>query len=78
MPGSDIRLTLDANVQDRAEEVLAEVGEEWQPKYFELVSKFRGGTLYGFTLERPEVLPFRAFPGWMRFFPVPDADDLSQ
>ena len=30
--GSDIRLTLDANVQDRAEEVLAEVGEEWQPK----------------------------------------------
>jgi cell division protein FtsI/penicillin-binding protein 2 len=32
VPGADIRLTLDANVQDRAEEVLAEVGEEWQPK----------------------------------------------
>jgi cell division protein FtsI/penicillin-binding protein 2 len=32
IPGSDIRLTLDANVQDRAEEVLAEVGEEWKPK----------------------------------------------
>ncbi|HWM11498.1 MAG TPA: penicillin-binding protein 2 [Solirubrobacteraceae bacterium] len=32
VPGSDIRLTLDANVQDRAEEVLAEVGEEWKPK----------------------------------------------
>jgi cell division protein FtsI/penicillin-binding protein 2 len=30
--GADVRLTLDANVQDRAEEVLAEVGEEWQPK----------------------------------------------
>jgi cell division protein FtsI/penicillin-binding protein 2 len=32
IPGSDLRLTLDANVQDRAEEVLAEVGEEWKPK----------------------------------------------
>ena len=31
-PGADIRLTLDASVQDRAEEVLAEVGEEWKPK----------------------------------------------
>ena len=27
-----MRLTLDAALQDRAEEVLAEVGEEWQPK----------------------------------------------
>jgi cell division protein FtsI/penicillin-binding protein 2 len=32
VPGADVRLTLDANVQDRAEEVLAEVGEEWKPK----------------------------------------------
>jgi cell division protein FtsI (penicillin-binding protein 3) len=32
VPGADIRLTLDANVQDRAEQVLAEVGEEWKPK----------------------------------------------
>jgi cell division protein FtsI (penicillin-binding protein 3) len=31
-PGHDIRLTLDANIQDKAEEVLAEVGEEWKPK----------------------------------------------
>jgi cell division protein FtsI (penicillin-binding protein 3) len=30
--GADVRLTLDANLQDRAEEVLAEVGEEWKPK----------------------------------------------
>jgi cell division protein FtsI/penicillin-binding protein 2 len=30
--GSDVRLTLDANLQDRAEEVLADVGEAWQPK----------------------------------------------
>ncbi len=32
VPGQDVRLTLDAHIQDRAEEVLAEVGEEWQPK----------------------------------------------
>ncbi|MGH2947536.1 MAG: peptidoglycan D,D-transpeptidase FtsI family protein [Solirubrobacteraceae bacterium] len=31
-PGADVRLTLDAGIQDRAEEVLAELGEEWQPK----------------------------------------------
>jgi cell division protein FtsI (penicillin-binding protein 3) len=30
--GTDVRLTLDANLQDRAEEVLAEVGEAWKPK----------------------------------------------
>lgn len=32
VPGADVRLTVDANLQDRAEEVLAELGEEWQPK----------------------------------------------
>jgi cell division protein FtsI/penicillin-binding protein 2 len=32
VPGQDVRLTLDANIQDRAEEVLAEVGEQWRPK----------------------------------------------
>jgi cell division protein FtsI/penicillin-binding protein 2 len=31
-PGQDLRLTLDANIQDKAEEVLAKVGEEWHPK----------------------------------------------
>ena len=31
-PGQDLRLTLDANIQDKAEEVLAKVGEEWKPK----------------------------------------------
>ena len=30
VPGTDVRLTLDAAIQDRAEEVLAEVGEELQ------------------------------------------------
>jgi cell division protein FtsI/penicillin-binding protein 2 len=32
VPGEQVRLTLDANIQDRTEEVLAEVGEEWKPK----------------------------------------------
>ena len=32
VPGQDVRLTLDAHIQDRAEEVLDEVGEAWQPK----------------------------------------------
>jgi cell division protein FtsI (penicillin-binding protein 3) len=31
-PGATVRLTLDANVQDQAETVLAEVGKTWQPK----------------------------------------------
>jgi cell division protein FtsI (penicillin-binding protein 3) len=31
-PGQDIRLTVDANIQDKAEEVLAQVGQEWKPK----------------------------------------------
>jgi cell division protein FtsI/penicillin-binding protein 2 len=31
-PGHRVRLTLDANIQDQAETVLAEVGQEWQPK----------------------------------------------
>jgi cell division protein FtsI/penicillin-binding protein 2 len=31
-PGQDLKLTIDANIQDKAEEVLAQVGEEWKPK----------------------------------------------
>ena len=30
--GTNVRLTLDGAIQDRAEQVLAAVGEEWQPK----------------------------------------------
>jgi cell division protein FtsI/penicillin-binding protein 2 len=32
VPGQDVRLTLDANLQTRAEDVLAEVGRTYQPK----------------------------------------------
>jgi hypothetical protein len=28
--------------------------------------------LYGFVFANLEVLPFRRYPGWMRFFPVGD------
>ena len=31
---------------------------------------FRAPALYGFTFAEPAVLPFRAYPGWLRFFPV--------
>jgi cell division protein FtsI (penicillin-binding protein 3) len=31
-PGHNVRLTLDANIQDRAESVLNKVGEDWKPK----------------------------------------------
>ena len=32
IPGDQVRLTLDANIQDHTEEVLDQVGEDWQPK----------------------------------------------
>jgi cell division protein FtsI/penicillin-binding protein 2 len=32
VPGHQVRLTLDADIQDHAEEVLDQVGETWQPK----------------------------------------------
>jgi ASCH domain len=33
-------------------------------------SWFQGPVLYGFSFARLKPLPFRAYPGWMRFFPV--------
>ncbi len=37
-------------------------------------SWFRGPALYGFRFANAVVLPFRRYPGWMRFFPVTDGD----
>jgi len=34
---------------------------------------FRPPVLYGFTFANLVPLPFRRYPGWMRFFPVEDA-----
>ena len=33
-------------------------------------SWFQGPVLYGFSFAELTVLPFRPYPGWMRFFPV--------
>jgi hypothetical protein len=33
-------------------------------------SWFQGPVLYGFRFAKLKALPFRAYPGWMRFFPV--------
>ncbi|MSU80059.1 MAG: ASCH domain-containing protein [Gemmataceae bacterium] len=35
---------------------------------------FEPAGLYGFVLVNPEILPFRSYPGWFRFFSVPDLD----
>ncbi len=39
---------------------------------------FKPPLLYGFTFQNPEVLPFRSYPGWMRFFPVEDVAALPR
>jgi hypothetical protein len=31
---------------------------------------FDGSIMYGFTFANAAVVPFRKYPGWMRFFPV--------
>jgi hypothetical protein len=31
---------------------------------------YEAGGLFGFSFAEPEVLDFRKYPGWMRFFPV--------
>lgn len=36
---------------------------------------FEGPRMYGFTFTRATPLPFRKYPGWMRFFPVEDLQD---
>ncbi|HLN32225.1 MAG TPA: ASCH domain-containing protein [Gemmataceae bacterium] len=38
--------------------------------HLNLPSWFDGSLLYGFSFTHPQVLPFRAYRGWMRFFPV--------
>ncbi len=43
---------------------------EDQGRHLNKADWFESAGLYGFTFTAPEVLPFRAYPGWMRFFPV--------
>ncbi len=40
-------------------------------------SWFQGPILYGFAFADAVVLPYRRYPGWMRFFPVRDDLDRS-
>jgi hypothetical protein len=40
-------------------------------------SWFQGPVLYGFIIANPTPLPFRAFPGWMRFFVVEAVGDTE-
>jgi hypothetical protein len=42
------------------------------PRHWNDPTWFEPPRLYGFTFANSLVLPFRPFPGWMRFFPVPD------
>jgi hypothetical protein len=41
-----------------------------QQRHLNDPSWFEGPVLYGFTFAELSVLPFRAYPGWVRFFPV--------
>ena len=44
-----------------------------QGKHLNDLAWFTGKTLHGFVFANPTLLPFRQFPGWMRFFAVPEA-----
>lgn len=41
-----------------------------QPRHLNRPEWFEQPVLYGFTFANLELLPFRAYPGWMRFFEV--------
>jgi hypothetical protein len=41
-----------------------------QSRHLNDPSWFEGRHLYGFVFKNLTVLPFRPYPGWMRFFPV--------
>ena len=41
-----------------------------QPRHLNEPDWFDGSILYGFTFANAVVLPYRKYPGWMRFFPV--------
>lgn len=43
-----------------------------QKRHLNEPSWFRPPILYGFTMANPARLPFRKYPGWVRFFPIED------
>jgi len=42
--------------------------DQW--KHLNDAAWFDGRQMYGFRFRRAQLLPFRRYPGWMRFFPV--------
>jgi hypothetical protein len=48
-----------------------------QPLHLNEASWFQPPVLYGFVFVRPEVLPFRQYPGWFRFFPIQDPETAA-
>jgi hypothetical protein len=43
-----------------------------QPQHLNEPDWFDGSLMYGFTFANAAAVPFRKYPGWMRFFPVDD------
>jgi hypothetical protein len=43
-----------------------------QARHLNELAWFEAPVLYGFVFANLEVLPYRRYPGWMRFFPVGD------
>jgi hypothetical protein len=43
-----------------------------QPRHLNELAWFEEPALYGFVFTNLKVLPYRRYPGWMRFFSVPD------
>jgi hypothetical protein len=48
-----------------------------QPRHLNELAWFEEPALHGFVFANLTVLPYRRYPGWMRFFRVPD-DPLPQ
>jgi hypothetical protein len=48
-----------------------------QERHLNHPSWFQGPKLYGFTFANLMPLAFRACPGWMRFFPVPETTGFA-
>ena len=46
-----------------------------QAAHYNEASWFEPPLLYGFRFANPEILPFQKFPGWFRFFKVPNTPD---
>jgi len=59
---------LDCRAYQSADLFSADQGEHWNDPAW-----FQPPAMYGFVFANLQPLPFRQFPGWMRFFPVDEA-----